>query len=391
MTDASPQPPILPPEDPQPENPKAETPQAESPMPEVSKPAAPVTPGLLARVRDILLRPAETWDAVAAEASDLRSVILGYAVPLSAIGPVCGAVGASVFGIDMLGLRYHVPWFLSLGAAAAGWLLGVVALYLMAFLVYSLAPRFGAQVSRLNAFQLVAYSSTAAWLGGVFALLPTAAWVEGLAALYSLYLAYLGLGHLAKTPANRRVPYLGVLVVCRVILALAEVFAAAQIMALGASAAPRPETHVAAKSAASSAAPAPPKIADARALFTLMPPIFNGAVRADTAVLAEGDSTAASAAEATYVVKGGSIHLRIADTAGKPAPVDATGGDNEMVTTDGNRVTRESYDVAGRTGHYALTLNNRIRVEADGSGVDLATLKALVGQVNIDKADGLTK
>jgi hypothetical protein len=111
---------------------------------------------------------------------------------------------------------------------------------------------------------------------------------------------------------------------------------------------------------------------------------------------------AAATAEATYTVGGGTVHLKIADMgsmAGVGALANALNVDSntssdggyEAIKTDGNRITTERYDTSRRSGEYDLVLNGRVAVAAEGHHVDMATLKALVGEVDIDKVDALTR
>ncbi|MEK7754168.1 MAG: YIP1 family protein [Acidobacteriota bacterium] len=66
--------------------------------------------------------------------------------------------------------------------------------------------------------KLVAYSSTAAMVGGIFALIPALAVLTLLAALYSLYLLYLGVPTMMKVSQEKVLPYTAVLVVCAIVV-----------------------------------------------------------------------------------------------------------------------------------------------------------------------------
>jgi hypothetical protein len=64
-----------------------------------------------------------------------------------------------------------------------------------------------------------AYAATGAWVGGIAQLIP---WVGGLiafaAAVYSVYLLYLGLPHTMKAPADRAAGYTAVTIIVAIIL-----------------------------------------------------------------------------------------------------------------------------------------------------------------------------
>ena len=61
---------------------------------------------------------------------------------------------------------------------------------------------------------MVAYGSTAGFVGGVFSLLPALGWLGLLAAIYSIYLIYTGLPVLMHNPAAKSGAYTAVVVVC---------------------------------------------------------------------------------------------------------------------------------------------------------------------------------
>ena len=64
----------------------------------------PTRQGLVERIQGILLKPAETWDIIAAEPATVQSIFTGYVMPLAAIGPICGAIGSSLVGISAFGI-----------------------------------------------------------------------------------------------------------------------------------------------------------------------------------------------------------------------------------------------------------------------------------------------
>jgi hypothetical protein len=70
----------------------------------------------------------------------------------------------------------------------------------------------------MNALKLVAYSSTAAMVGGIFALIPALGVLTLVASLYSLYLLYLGVPTLMKVPQEKVLAYTAVLVVCAIVV-----------------------------------------------------------------------------------------------------------------------------------------------------------------------------
>ena len=173
---------------------------------------------------------AETWNIVAAEPADGRALYLGYVAPLAAIAPVCGAVGLQLFGASIAGI--HLKPGLGATAIAAGldYALGLLAVYLLALVVSALAPAFGGEASRGQALKLVAYSGTAIWLSGVFALYPTLGFpLAVLGGLYSFYAAYLGLGPLMRTAPERALSYFAAVLACAFAVGVLLRLAAARV------------------------------------------------------------------------------------------------------------------------------------------------------------------
>ena len=71
-----------------------------------------------------------------------------------------------------------------------------------------------------RAIQLVAYSYTPAWVGGILNIIPVISWIGALFGLYGIYLMYLGLPHMMKTPQDKTVTYLIVSIVVLLIIYL---------------------------------------------------------------------------------------------------------------------------------------------------------------------------
>ena len=60
--------------------------------------------GLIGRVKDILTKPAATWDVIDGERPSVGSLYTGYVMPLAAIPAVAQAIGMTVFGAGAFGI-----------------------------------------------------------------------------------------------------------------------------------------------------------------------------------------------------------------------------------------------------------------------------------------------
>jgi len=161
---------------------------------------------LVDRWRNILLRPQQEWRLIDAEATSVGGLFLGYILPLAAIGPVAWIIRQLLQGQGM-------------AAAILGglvrYLIGLVGVVVVSFLINALAPAFSGQRNQIQAFKVTAYASTAAWTVAVLRLIPSPAILQ-LLGLYSLYLLYLGLPTLMKTPRSKALWYTIVVVIVAV-------------------------------------------------------------------------------------------------------------------------------------------------------------------------------
>ena len=173
---------------------------------------------LVDRVKRILLTPRTEWQVIDAEQTTPAALYTGYIAPLAAIGPVAQLIGMTVFGIPIPFMgTFRVPFGSALMRAIVAYLLTLVATYVLALIIDALAPSFNAQRNQIQALKLAAYSSTAAWVAGIFLIIP-ALGILSIVGLYSLYLLYLGLPTLMKTSQDKALPYTGVVVLAAIVL-----------------------------------------------------------------------------------------------------------------------------------------------------------------------------
>jgi hypothetical protein len=180
---------------------------------------------LVERVKRILLNPETEWLVIENETTSPAKLYTGYIMPLAAIGPVANVIGFSLIGTT----GYRVPIGRALPYALATYLLTLIGTYVLALIVDALAPSFRARRSQIQALKLTAYSSTAAWVAGIFALIPAIS-ILGILGLYSLYLLYLGLPRLMKAPRNTVLGYMIVIVLASILLLVVISTIARQLM-----------------------------------------------------------------------------------------------------------------------------------------------------------------
>ena len=176
---------------------------------------------LVERAKNILLQPNQEWPVIAAEAGDTKSLFTSYAVPLAAITPVAMWIGHSLIGISIGPLgTYRTPIVAGVGFAALSYVLALLSVFVVGLIIDALAPSFGGEKNSAQAMKCAVYAHTPAWLGGIFHLLPSLSILAVVAALYGLYLLYLGLPLLMKAPKDKAVGYTVVVVICAIVLAI---------------------------------------------------------------------------------------------------------------------------------------------------------------------------
>jgi len=182
---------------------------------------------LVDRVKRILLSPKTEWEVIDAEQITPADLYTRYIMPLAAIGPIAHLIGSTVFGmpIPLVG-TFRVPIGSAITQAIVSYVLVLAGIYVLALIIDALAPTFNGQRSQIQALKLAAYSMTASWVAGIFALIPVL-WPLTLLGLYSLYLLYLGLPILMKTPRDKAVGYIAVVIIIAIVLSMVISAAAA--------------------------------------------------------------------------------------------------------------------------------------------------------------------
>ena len=162
---------------------------------------------IIDRVKNILITPQKEWDVINGEQPNTPGIITGYVLPLAGAAAVAAFIGYGLIGVNFgFGIRIKgMDWGLYQGLTV---LLGaLLSVFVSAFIIDALAPSFGSEKNMGKSVQLVAYSWTPFWIGGLLTILPSLAIVGSLAGLYGLYLLYLGLPKLKNTPQDKQVSY----------------------------------------------------------------------------------------------------------------------------------------------------------------------------------------
>lgn len=173
---------------------------------------------LVERAKNIILTPKSEWPVIDKEQTTTGALYTGYIIPLAAIGPIAQIIGWSVIGMSLPFVgSFRMPIGYAVRAGVIAYVASLVGTFVLALIIDALAPTFGGQKNQMQALKVAAYSSTAAWVAGIFSLFPPLA-ILGLLGLYSLYLLFLGLPVLMKAPEDKAMGYTVVVIICALVL-----------------------------------------------------------------------------------------------------------------------------------------------------------------------------
>lgn len=172
-------------------------------------------PNLIERAKNILLSPRAEWARIATETAEPGPLLIGYVLPLAAIGALASVLGSMLFLGMLFGAAGLIPAVVGAAIGVGITLLGV---FLCGLLVNALASSFGSQPNQMRAHQLAAYSSTASLIGSWGAIIPFLGWLVALAGgIYSVVLFYMGLTPMMQTPEDKRVIFTIVLALIAIV------------------------------------------------------------------------------------------------------------------------------------------------------------------------------
>lgn len=173
---------------------------------------------IVQRVKDIILKPKDTWETIKTEQTTIKELYTSYAALLAAIPPIASFIGFSLIGVSMMTIQYRIPFGVGLSHTVVSYLLSLIGLYIVAQIIDGLAPSFGSQKNVINAMKVAVYSWTPSWVAGILIIIPFLAPIAMLISLYSLYLLFVGLPILMDTPKEKAVIYFVVTIVVSIVV-----------------------------------------------------------------------------------------------------------------------------------------------------------------------------
>ncbi|HEX4331815.1 MAG TPA: Yip1 family protein [Usitatibacter sp.] len=178
---------------------------------------------LAQRVKNLVIRPRDEWQAIEAEPHTVLDLYTGYVMILSAIPAIAGFAGLSLVGIGTFGATYRLAPGPGVVHALVSYLLSLAFVYVLALVIDALAPAFGSRRDFIQALKLAAYSQTPYWIASVLTVVPSLWIITVLLGLYTLYLLFVGLPIVMKTPSDKALPYIVVVMMATLVLTVAIV------------------------------------------------------------------------------------------------------------------------------------------------------------------------
>jgi len=184
------------------------------------------------RVAGLFTNPKAEWVAIAAERDDVGSIARSYVAILALIPGVCLLIGIGLMGGRFLGVAGIMT---AIMGAAVSWIVALFSTIASAVVIEKLAPVFKSDGDMTRAMKLVAYATTPVWLAGVFYLLADVSPLALGGALWAIYLLYLGLPIVMKTPQKQVIPFMltSILVIIIANAVLRAIVAAVRIPYMG--------------------------------------------------------------------------------------------------------------------------------------------------------------
>jgi len=174
---------------------------------------------IIERVKQMVLKPRETWGTIATEEATIPGLSKEYLLILAAVPALAMFLGRWIIGIPIpFAGRYQLSPGASLINAIIWYVLTIAGVWLLGMVVSYLAPTFGATRDDVKGFKVAVYTYTPSLAAGVLYLIPALSPIVFIAGLYGLYLLYIGLPIVMGTPKEKSLAYTVVVLVAIILI-----------------------------------------------------------------------------------------------------------------------------------------------------------------------------
>ncbi len=174
-------------------------------------------PAIKERLTKIITDPANEWRRIEPEPTTVQQLYTGFIIPVAAIPVVASFIGSVVIGVPFLGRTGPIAGIVTAVFALAMSLIGT---YVSAFIISKLAPTFASVSDDRQALKLVAYSSAPVWVAGILNIIPFLGMLAILAWFFTIYVFYLGVPVMMKTPQDKVIPYMIVSAIVMIVVSI---------------------------------------------------------------------------------------------------------------------------------------------------------------------------
>ena len=165
---------------------------------------------IINRVKEIVLKPRETWVTIKSEEDTIAGLCKDYLLILAAVPALASFLGNWIVGYRLpfrFGPVIRLSFFESLIVAIIWYAMTIAGIWVMAKVVSFLAPRFGSTQDDIKGFKVSVYTYTPYLVAGILYIIPSVGNLTPLIGLYGLYLLYLGLPIVMETPKEKSLAY----------------------------------------------------------------------------------------------------------------------------------------------------------------------------------------
>ncbi len=173
---------------------------------------------IIERIKNILLSPAIEWETIKKEDHMISDLFTQYALKLAAIPVISGFIGFTLFGFSYGFGSYRSPFGPNLKWAISMYVMSIIGVYILAYIIDILAPTFGSKKHLPTSMKIVVFAYTAAWVGGIFNLIPALSILGVIANIYSFVLLYKGLQIVKEVPQNKMLGYFVAVIIASIIV-----------------------------------------------------------------------------------------------------------------------------------------------------------------------------
>jgi hypothetical protein len=165
----------------------------------------------LRRIVSIVVRPQDEWEAIASERIGVDALIRRYILPLSLLAPIATVIGMNTFDSEWNpNAGYRVPSDDIFSAGAATLFATIVSIFVLAAIFKLIAPMYDSSRDYVAALKVATFGAIPVLLAGATLIMPVMVMVSAVALCHTLYLYWLGVGHVLNVSAGAKTEFVGI-------------------------------------------------------------------------------------------------------------------------------------------------------------------------------------